>query len=47
MKYDRIKMDEEKLRTDSYFIRIVCDHIAGMTDQFASREYRRLYLPDY
>lgn len=47
VKYDRIKMDEEKLRTDSYFIRIVCDHIAGMTDQFASREYRRLYLPDY
>ena len=47
LKYDRIKMDEETLRKDSFFIRIICDHIAGMTDQFASREYRRLYLPDY
>lgn len=47
LKYDRIRISEEKLQNDSFFIRIICDHISGMTDQFASREYRRLYLPDY
>jgi dGTPase len=29
------------------FVRAIADHIAGMTDQFASREYQKLYLPDY
>lgn len=43
---NRLSIKEDLLRDDPYFIRIVCDHIAGMTDQFASREYRRLYIPD-
>ncbi len=27
------------------FIRLICDHIAGMSDWYALREYERLYLP--
>jgi len=27
------------------FIRLVCDHIAGMSDQYALRECEKLYLP--
>ncbi len=43
---NRLQIDDKKLRKDPYFIRIICDHISGMTDQFASREYKRLYVPD-
>lgn len=35
------------LQSDTYFIRLICDHIAGMTDQYAAREYIRLYEPEY
>ncbi len=45
-KLDRRKMDDAIVQNDRYFIRCVCDHIAGMTDQFAAREYKRLYIPD-
>ena len=38
---------EEELKEDPNFIRTICDHIAGMTDQFAAREYNRLYVPEY
>ena len=27
--------------------RIMCDYIAGMTDGFALRNYKRLFQPDY
>jgi len=27
--------------------RIVCDYIAGMTDQYANRFYERLFLPGH
>lgn len=27
------------------FIRLICDHIAGMSDKYALREYEKLYLP--
>ncbi|MEW6509074.1 MAG: hypothetical protein AB1432_15180 [Bacteroidota bacterium] len=27
--------------------RLVCDQIAGMTDSYAMRTYRRLFDPDY
>ncbi len=27
------------------FIRLICDHIAGMSDQYALREYEKLFLP--
>lgn len=45
-KLDRLKMDDSVIQKDRYFIRCICDHIAGMTDQFAAREYKRLYIPD-
>ncbi len=45
-KLDRRKMDDSAIQKDRYFIRCICDHIAGMTDQFAAREYKRLYIPD-
>ena len=45
-KLNRLTMNDEEIKSDSYFIRCICDHIAGMTDQFASREYKRLYLPE-
>lgn len=45
-KLDRLKMDDSIIQEDRYFIRCICDHIAGMTDQFAAREYKRLYIPD-
>ena len=45
-KLNRHTMNDEALKADPYFIRCICDHIAGMTDQFASREYKRLYLPE-
>ncbi|RME59830.1 MAG: deoxyguanosinetriphosphate triphosphohydrolase, partial [Caldilineae bacterium] len=36
----RVEEHEEGLH------RVVCDYIAGMTDRFASLEYRRLYDPE-
>lgn len=46
LKFNRLNMEDDKLRDDSCFIRAICDHISGMTDQFASREYKRLYMPE-
>ncbi len=46
-KLERIKLDDKIMQKDKFFIRLICDHIAGMTDQFAAREYKRLYLPEY
>ena len=43
---NRLNVNDDDLRNGPYFIRIICDHISGMTDQFASREYKRLYIPD-
>lgn len=37
----------EKMQYDSLFIRLIADHIGGMTDQYASRTYKKLYYPDY
>lgn len=37
----------EMMKKDRRFIRLVADHIGGMTDQFAARTYKRLYYPDY
>ena len=47
MKFDRLTLDKCKLTNDPIFVRAICDHIAGMTDQFASREYIKLYLPEH
>ena len=27
--------------------RLLCDHLAGMTDAYALRSYKRLFDPDY
>ena len=35
------------LKNDSEFVRLICDHIGSMTDQYAAREYRKLYEPEY
>ncbi|MDR7856644.1 dGTP triphosphohydrolase [Tissierella sp.] len=35
------------LKSDSEFVRLICDHIGSMTDQYASREYKKLYEPEY
>lgn len=45
--FSRVDMDDEELKRDPMFIRMVADHIGGMTDQFASRTYKKLYYPDY
>jgi dGTPase len=45
--YKRSNINDEILKKDPMFVRAIADHIAGMTDQFASREYQKLYLPDY
>ena len=36
------KLPAEVLQKDSYYFRIICDYIAGMTDQYAIREAKRL-----
>lgn len=37
----------DQLKKDSEFVRLICDHIGSMTDQYASREYKKLYEPEY
>ena len=42
------KLDKEikiRYQRNLRFIRLICDHIAGMSDWYALREYERLYLP--
>ncbi|MTI85367.1 MAG: dNTP triphosphohydrolase [Firmicutes bacterium] len=34
------------LQNDPKFIRLICDHISGMTDQYAFQEYNSLFLPN-
>lgn len=36
------KPNHRVLQTDSYYLRTICDYIAGMTDHYAIREARRL-----
>ena len=43
----RKNIDKYKLYEDPEFIRSICDHIAGMTDQYASRQYNKLYSPEF
>ena len=45
--FDRKIISVEELQHDPKFIRFICDHIAGMSDQFAAREYMNLYIPNY
>ena len=47
LEFNRANLDITTTKKDPKFIRTICDHIAGMTDQFAAREYYRLYVPEY
>lgn len=38
---------KEELQKNPRFIRMICDHIAGMTDSFAMEEYNNLYGVTY
>lgn len=38
---------KSELQKDPEFIRVICDHIAGMTDSFAMDEYNNLYGVTY
>ena len=44
---DRSELVQDRMRDDRKFKRCICDHIAGMTDQFAAREYIDLYEPSF
>lgn len=44
---ERVSREVAILQQDDVFVRMVADHIGGMTDQFASRTYIQLYYPDY
>lgn len=48
-KFNRIEIENniENLQEDGQFIRLICDHIGSMTDQYAAREYKKLYEPEY
>jgi dGTPase len=45
--FDRSVIDTKIMQRDPRFLRLICDHIAGMTDQFTAREYINLYQPDF
>lgn len=45
--FNRLNIHDVELQNDEIFIRMIADHIGGMTDQFASRTYKKLYFPDY
>jgi dGTPase len=42
MGFSSRSLSEKKLQEDSAFLRAVCDHIAGMTDNYAELEYKRI-----
>ncbi len=42
--YRKIENTIKKYRKGKNFIRMICDHIAGMTDNFALSEHQKLYL---
>lgn len=42
-----ISNNNNKLQLDPEFLRIICDHIAGMTDVYAIQEYNKLYGTNY
>lgn len=45
--FSRAEIVDKQLQDDPQFVRLICDHIAGMTDQFAAREFNKLYVPEY
>jgi dGTPase len=47
VKLERKNINEFVLQNDPDYIRLICDHIASMTDQYASREYTKIYEPEF
>ncbi len=45
--FSRAEINDKQLQNDPQFTRLICDHIASMTDQYAAREYNKLYVPQY
>jgi len=46
-KFPKLLPGRYQLRVENCGLkRTVCDYIAGMTDQFAIREYRKLFSPE-
>ncbi len=47
--FSRLNIEDNinELKNDMEFVRLICDHIGSMTDQYASREYKKLFEPDY
>ena len=42
--YKNVKDVVKEFQNDKYFVRMICDHIAGMTDKYALEEHQNLYL---
>ena len=42
-----LAVEMEAAETEAKKARVICDYLAGMTDGFASRIYKRLFDPDY
>ncbi|MBN9686624.1 dGTPase [Corallococcus sp. NCSPR001] len=36
---------EHKTRTGKEAMRVICDYVSGMTDEFATKQYERLFVP--
>jgi dGTPase len=47
--FNRLDIEDliPQLQKDGDFVRLICDHIASMTDLYASRQYMKLYQPEY
>ncbi len=47
--FNRLEIPSMKdtLKNDMKFIRFIIDHISGMTDQYAERQYIKFYFPEY
>ncbi len=37
---------QETIKNDPRFVRLIADHIAGMTDQYAFKQYKQLFMPE-
>ena len=45
--FDRLSLSDSALQSDPAFLRTISDYIAGMSDQYAAREFMRLTMPEY
>ena len=45
--FDRLTLSDGNLQKDPVFLRTIGDYIAGMSDQYAAREFMRLTMPEY